>query len=269
MAWKKNLKKYARKGAKVVGRAIKKRYVGKKGVRIGRIVKDVAMIKRMINAEKKRIDTMTGYISTASQFTCNAAGTNLDTGYIIKELTPLIAPGTSASQRNGDSVKLSSMQLQLQFAGQANLNQPCRLIVELWKHKTEYVTTDSTTMFRLFNTNAISGWTDTGALRNQDYFSDFVCLGRKSIYMPADNYAGQVLNKDILWRKKLNSHVRYLSGGTTIVQGQIFMTIRASVGNKGSANATTGFTPWSTPPLLTATSGVNVYAACRYYYYDN
>lgn len=270
MAWKKNLTRYAKKAGKYVVKQAKKRYVNKRGnLKVGRMVKDIAMLKKMVNAEKKRIEMYNGYIEGVSQFVCNSAGTNLDTGYIIKDITPIISQGTTYSTRSGSSVKLHSMQAQFQLNQQANAVSPTTISVEFWRVRNQVVTANATTMGQIYDKNAISFFTDYHSTRNPDHFKDYQLIAKKRVRFEQDSISGIQNIKDFrIPRRLFNHHVRYAGDSNTVTEGQILLVVRASTGNKGSATATIGFLG-STPPVLTNVSGINVTMALRYYYYDN
>lgn len=123
MGFYKTAKKYAKKATKAAGKRYGISY-GRRGLRMGKgslnkVVKDVEMIKSRLNVEKKFVqgDITNGLVAQA-----DAASP----GYFISTLTPLIPLGTGENERNGGSIKLTGLTIQLQMLAQMNRWSSCR-----------------------------------------------------------------------------------------------------------------------------------------------
>lgn len=124
MPFYKNLKKYAKKATKAAGKRYGMSY-GRRGLRmsktsIPKIVKDVEMIKSRLNVEKKFVqgDVSNGSVGQAE---------NAFAGHYISTLTPLVPLGTGENERNGGSIKLTGLTIQLQMLAQFNRWSSARL----------------------------------------------------------------------------------------------------------------------------------------------
>lgn len=229
------VRRVVRKGVKYA----KKRYVNKKGnLRLNRLVKDVAMVKKLINVEKKRY-TQTYTYDFLGQV--NGAGG----GAYIADLTPLIAQGTGASQRTGNSVKMTGMYLQGQLIQQQSAIDSNIVSVEVWFHKTKEVTMSlSSTGNEIYNNSPFSNQIDMISRRNQDYFSDYVCIRKKRVVVRADTYSATNILRNATFGMglKLNRHLRWNDAGT-LINGQLFLLVRCQSGNGSSTTASTANIP--------------------------
>lgn len=215
------------------GRAIKKRYVGRKGLKVGRIAKDVMMLKRLVNVEKKR--AISTYSGTVGQV--NGAGG----GAAIFDITPALTQGDTAGSRNGNVVKVVSMYMQGQFIQQSATLDGCRISIEIWCHKAREVPMSlSSTGAEIYVPSPFSGQIDLVSRRNQDYFSDYVCLRKVAVWVPNDTYgaSNQFKNKTFNIGVKLQRHLRWSDAGT-LINGQMFLIMRCQHGNASASTAST------------------------------
>lgn len=225
--------RFIKRAAKYGVKYAKKRYVNKRGnFKLGRLVKDVAMVKKLINVERKRIYGT--YNGNVGQVNGGGGGANMF------DITPNISQGNSASQRNGNSVKVTGVYIQGQFLQQVNALDRNRFSVEVWCHKTKEVPMSlASTGAEIYNESPFSNQMDLISRRNQDYFSDYVCLRKKMVYMPGDKYATNIIkNQTFNLGLKLNRHLRWNDSGT-LINGQYFVIIRAQSGNASSTTAST------------------------------
>ena len=169
--------KAMKKARKSIGRALGRRYVKKNtgrarmsNLNYNQISKDVMMLKNIVNAEKK---------SYGLAFTNQNVGqvNANNTGALCYDITPLIPQGQASDQRNGISVKLHSCLYQFQFTQLASLTIRQRLIIEFWINKGTYLTT-ATAQEYIHQAATFSTVIDTNSPRNQDRFSEFVCIRR-------------------------------------------------------------------------------------------
>ena len=263
MAWK----KFGKKVAKKVGRAIRKRYYGKGKLNVRRIAKDVAMVKSLINVEKKRNEwaNAVGSPTWVGQVNGNASGAQ------IVDITPIVTQGTSNNQRTGNVIKMTSFYHRFQVLQQGNNTKQGKVIIEYWLVKGQNVPATSATLEKLFNDNVFMPsapyYIDYNCSRNPDYFADFIPLAKKVVYMKADNTSADVVTSTFaISRKKFNHHIRYDPGTGNVISGQIIMTLRADCGNRSSATAytDTGYIPESA-----INSGYGVQINFTNYYVDN
>lgn len=117
--FKAKARKYVKKQVRRAGKAIKKRYVAKGGnLKVGQIAKDVMMLKRLVNAEKKRT-TLGSTSFEAAHFTGQVNGNS--SGHRIVDISPsAINQGNGYNERNGNSIKLHSLVIKGQFIQMTN-----------------------------------------------------------------------------------------------------------------------------------------------------
>lgn len=236
-------KKQIKKNLNKVKKAVKDRYVTKtgKGVRVDKLVSDVALIKSIVNAEKK---TYTDKLTSA--ITVGQVGGNTS-GHQIIDVTPLPSQGTTSITRNGNSIKLVSAYYEFYFVKQSSASQANNLIIEFWKVPGEpYTSTEisnGTAIADLFIPNEyVTGADiyDTVSSRQQDTFRNFRKIYSKKVYFPANQIAGVTTTKLVKIPMKYGHHVKFASDGAqTVSSGQVIMTIRCENGNKSTSTANT------------------------------
>jgi len=114
MAFVRKAKKYVKRVAKRAYGMAKKRYVKKGSPNMTNIVKDVKMLKHLVNIEKKRSDIT---VMIAQPFGRANAGSD---GAYHAIISPTIIQGISQGERVGNSVKLVSGCLDLSIEQQVN-----------------------------------------------------------------------------------------------------------------------------------------------------
>ena len=236
--------------------AVKRRYTKKSGgVKFTRIVKDVMLLKKLVNVEKKRCDYV---ISSGSvgQVNVNYSGSN------ALDVTPIVASGAGYNQRNGASIKIVSMFVKFQFWQQVNNSHPMKVRIELWKVKGIPVTAP-TLLQDLYNVNASSTIIDYNSLRNPDYYGDATKICTKS-FMIDSYFTNQVAIKDVIIPLKLQHHIRYDRDTALVTEGDIYMFIFADSGNMGGGASTL-----ANLPVTTLGSGLFYNMDMKYYYVDN
>ena len=262
------LRKLVTKAYTGARKAVKKRYgINKKskGVKYGTIASDIMMLKRMVNAEKKVYEYE--YNSGGQKF-FTVAQTNINnTGAACVDITPLPAVGSTVNQRTGNSIKLCSALYQFQVESMSALAIDATLIFEFWAVKGQYETTTNL----LTNTFAVSTFSqsiDTMSPRNQDKFNDYQLLRRVIKKQKSDQLTGtaQVLTFDVPFKfmKGKGHHVRLNTDTTDILNGQIYMTVRCSVGNSNTLTQSSRNIPLTLP-----NTGQFVRFAYKTWYYDN
>jgi len=270
-------KKFAKKTLTAGKRFVKKRYnigKGKKGgLNVPAIAKDVASLAMMINAEKKlfSITAANALASTAvAQVNVNASGTRLF------DITPLIAEGTSATTRNGDSIKFVSAYFQFMVSQQTSTSVGNKVSIELWHYNGGAVISEADALTALYQPTVFSSVIDYQSSRNIDKLGDFRMIRKMIVNVPAEQTSGvnvvKYVNMPIKFNKGKGHHVRY--SGSTITnnpltdlangRSQLFLVYRAESGNRNTGTAST-----LNVPIVATATGLIVQASYTMYYYDN
>ena len=229
-------------------------------MKLGTMARDVSMLKKMINAEKKSYQSSFA-LQTVAQVN------QLVNGALCLDITPYVNQGSGNDERTGASFKLCSALYEFQLNQQTNNTTRQKLIFEWWIVKgTQLTSADMLTY--LFQNSTFSGLVDYNSPRNQDRYHDFKLVRRVKRTLSPDQLTGSSTTLTFNVPMKLNHHVRLVPSPTGVsancLNGQMFMTVRADVGNK---NATaSGLT---TIPITTALSGSEMRFAYRVWYYDN
>lgn len=258
---------------KNLGKAIVKKVKEVTGNRYGRgakqllikgvpqLAKDVLMMKKMLNAEKKRVVLNNG------GYTVGQCSTN-GQGFLAFEVTPVMSQGATSSTRNGSSIKLNSSFMKFQFVHQANTTQPIRLRLQLI-HIPGLPTSNITGFINsmLIPNPFITGGTirDYNSQPNPDYFKQYRVITKRNIYLPPDQYSGATSIKDIgIPIKYKNHHVRFNADTNDVTAGQLIVLITADSGNMGGTASTLG-----NIPVTGVSTGALVNYNIIHYYYDN
>lgn len=259
-------KKYAKKQAKRAGRFLNKRYMPKGKINVRQIAKDVAVVKSLINVEKKRNEwaNAVGSYTYLGQVNGNSSGAQ------IIDITPVVSVGTSNQQRTGNSIKLTSFYHRFQIGQMGANTKQGKIIIEYWKVKGQNVPVSTATLEKLFNDNVFMNNTgyyiDLHCSRNPDYFGDFIPLAKKVVYMRSDNTSNDIVSQCFAISKKFNHHIRYDMSTGTVISGQILMTIRCDVGNRSTSVA---YTDTGLVQEAAINSGYTLQANYTNYYVDN
>lgn len=252
-----------------VGRAIyrgaKKRYGTKGGM--GRMVKDVAFVKSLVNAEKRRLDQVSSASALVGQVYGNVSG------HATLDITPTPTEALTVAGRSGSSIKLHSSYLQLQFIQQSAAHSAVRGKIYIVQVKgapqtssnvaTQYLNSNRW----IYQQNTVDIF-DYNSPLNPDYRGQYRLLRCKKFFIPADNYSSQTRIKDVIIPMKYNRgkghHIRYNLDTTTVSDGQIVMFIVLDNGNSLGSNSTlTGI------PNTLANTGLSWNYDFRHFYFDN
>lgn len=258
-----NYKRVAKKVFRKARGAVIKRYFNKGyQPKVQRIIKDVAMLKSMVNAEKKRINvTQTSY-QTVAQVNAN------NSGHYLLDLTPQPAQGVGYNQKTGNSFKWHSSFLTFQFSGQSNNISGLRMKIEVVKVVGQPFSNMQDVMGKYINaTNFLSGTIyDINSKRDPDYYKNFRVIARRYVHLLPDQITGDIPVRYFDFGFKLKDHhVKVDDNGPTVSQGQVFLLITADSGN---GNSTTASTTTGAPITAAATGAVFLYDH-THYYYDN
>lgn len=242
MAWKKTAKNLIRKGA----RFAKKRYTTKKGgVRMGKIAKDVMMLKSVLNPEKKYKDSQV--ITTA---------TNLypDDPFVSTFNMGAIAKGDDMNQRNGNSIKLSSIHFTakiIQNGSASKVRTYYRFYFVQMKGAQPAVSRANICDKFLERSPLDATRTDFTCHRAMEHMTDFKIIGYISGSISSEQISGYNEGKTITLHKKFQKHVRW-DTSNNIQEGEIYII---GIADRGTDASNDGL----------IVSGYN----CRVYWYDN
>lgn len=259
---RRGLAKVVKRAGKQVYKAAKKRYVTKtgKGLRVGQIIKDVSMLKRMINAEKKRLSI--GVNNTAvGQVNGNTLG-----AYCV-DITPMPTEGVTYSTRNGASIKWTSGYLQLQFIHQSATQSAIKGTIYILKVPNQVINS-STCIANFFNPSPFITSTsiyDDNCTRNQDYYKDFKVLARRKFRVSCDQLSGQSVQQTVKMPLKFGHHVKFSGDTQTLSDGQVFMLIVTDSGNINGATASTV----GNISVTAVSTGLNLCWGMTNYFVDN
>jgi len=247
MAYVKKAKRFVRRvGKKVLGMA-KKRYVSKGRPNVSNIYKDVMMLKKLINVEKKRVDVS---VTTVNFGQFNGVGIG---GASCQPITPVIVQGITGSTRNGNSLKLVSACLDIQFAAQLNSINGLNLKWYLINRKDNSVdTTAAIALGDFLEPNVFSGVIDYHSNRDPEFFKNFTVIKSGTAKLTPDSVSGNTAYAQRKIPLKLSHHLRYNTDATTITTiNKFFLIFTADTGDSNIA------------------TGCAASFAIRYYYVDN
>lgn len=259
--------KFVKKTLQSGKRAVKSRYgIGKnRKLNYTKIVKDVAKLAMMVNAEKK-INNIGPIASSVAQVAINA------TGALCLDVTPMMAEGADQFQRNGISLKLHSQLWQVQLFQQSGALSGNTYQFELWLNKGPTLS-QSTLLTNVYEPSVFSGVIDMTSSRNPDHFNDYTLVRRYKRRLADPAYAGDVVNATfnipIKFNRGKGHHIRYTGTGSTnyltdVQSGQLFIICRADNGNSSTATAST------LPVAVTAIrTGITMNWAVKTWFYDN
>lgn len=231
MGFVKSAVKYGRKAKigktyKKVRTMAKNRY-GRQGGRAN-LAADVAMLKNLVNVEKKRVDLFTGTALAVGQL----AGAGV-TGANCTQITPVIAQGITGSTRNGNSVKLNSLYLSMQIAQQANTVNDLKLrYYVICRTDNAALYAPAAIIQQFLETNPFSTVQDYYSSRDPEYFNAFRVIKSGTINLKQDQITGgqSIIQKNI--PLKLNHHLKYNSNASTdTVKNALFLLVTCSGGD--------------------------------------
>lgn len=227
-----------------------------------KLVKDVAVLKSMINAEKKRFEVNLNTPNAIGQVNGNSSG------HWLLDFTPNISQGVGYNQKNGNSFKWHSSFLDFQFTQQANTITAMKIKIELVQVIGQAKSTISSVMGEYIEPTSFLSSTvyDIHSPRDPDYFKNFRVLKTKYVTLPVDNIGAQTTLKRVkMGIKYKDHHVRTNNNDPTITNGQVFILITTDSGNC-SASTTSTITGI---PINGVNTGATFLAEFTHYYYDN
>lgn len=218
---------------KQVARA-KKRYVKKGNLNFKNIEKDVMMLKRLVNVEKKRVDFSPGApISFGA-----TAGAGVSGAY-SSGLSPVIPQGTSGATRTGNSIKLVSGCLDIQFNQSVNtVNQVKIRYAVVCRADSSTIIAAASALPQVWEPNIFSGVIDYHSNRDPEFFSAYKIVKTGTVILQQDSIAAGISYAQLKIPLKCNYHMKYntdASVQTTKNQMYIF-----ALADTGDAVALTG-----------------------------
>jgi len=197
-----------------------------------RLFKDVAALKKMVNAEKQNADISSG---TTFNFAQNAG---LLTGAYITEIHPVIGQGSSEDQRKGDSLKVVSFCFQAEVKTNSFLTlSDVHYKIYLLRQPTNPsgVAGIATTFLE---PNVFSGVVDYNSNRDYQNFKDYIVIGTINgvIRQNTNASVGQFRQNQHKIARKAEFHIRYNKGTTGILQNSMWAVCVADTGDTATTN---------------------------------
>lgn len=230
-------KRYVKKVAKKVGRAVKSRYFSGKGYskpKIGQMVKDISMIKGMLNTEKKRVTQTSG----TDTFLLGQVNFN-NSGHWLADITPNPQQGVGVENKTGNSIKVVGSHFDFQFWAQHAMISGQRIKIQVIQVLGQPFSTVTDILGKFITPTAfVTGGTiyDINSDRDQDYYKNFRVLLTKYAYLKPDDMSGETSVARVKFGMKYNMHIRNNNNDPTLSSGQLIMLITADRGNCNSAN---------------------------------
>lgn len=235
----KNTKKQLRQAGRNVYKATGLVNPIKKGkVSTSRLIKDVAMLKSIINSEKFRLETE-GESINLGQVNVN------NSGHYVADFTPIPAQGDGYNNRQGNSFKWHSSHYSFFFQRLGNSVGPMKLKIQLIKIIGEAYSNPANILGKFIEPNR---WVDGGTVydmasdRKPEYFKQYRVLRTKVVSFPAVDYTGQsgAVQKIVNFGLKLKSHhVKFNNNSNTLADGQVICLITCDTGNASTSTAST------------------------------
>lgn len=259
-----------KKGGKYVKRELSNRYGGYGLIGGGmKLAQDIAMVKGILNAEKKR------YRITSSETGLVGQVEFVSSGHEVIDATPYISQGVTATTRNGASLKLTSSYIQFQYYQQGGTNHPMKIkMFYLWTDDADMTISDVAPRFLLPNRwiqnyNGGINVYDFQSARNMDHYKNFKVLSTKTFVMRADSLSGQTqvntVRMPIRYNRGKGQHVRYDTNSNTVTNGKFFILILADTGNCDPVQTST----LSGVPIGAHSTGAFLNWDILHYYVDN
>lgn len=227
-----------------VRKAAKKRYSKRSN-----IAKDVAMLKHLVNVEKKRQDST---VTIPQPFARANAGSD---GAYHQIISPVILQGIAQGERTGNSVKLVSGCLDVSIDQQANaLNANKIKLMIVCRPENAGGYSSTTTLNQLLEVNPFTLRRDFYSNRDPEYFSEFKIIKTVTMSLNQDQITSGTARIQKKIPLRFNHHLKFnTDGSTTTTKNQFYLIVTASDGEMAS-------------PTLT---GAQIAYNMRWYYTDN
>lgn len=250
--------------AKAPKKILKKSYKSKKtSVKtLNKEVKSLKKMVRMTRPEKKHLEEYATSQRSFGQFN------NTVSGHDTYEITPSIAQGTSANNRIGKQVNLSSMSVRFQFYQQTNTvgNRLIHMYIIQIKGTQGFDVSEFLRYNQFFSANNVGTQIyDTNCSRNQAYYKTFRVIAHRKCYLKQDSATSQTVVKNYSLGLKFKKPLRleYSGSGSTVDQDRIQLLLLTDAGNKGNTNQI-----FNGVVTNTSFTGIAYNVNFDYYYYD-
>lgn len=208
---------------------------------ISTLKKRITKVERMSKPERKRYDTW-DQEDTFGQVNGNNAA------YHAVDTTPNPAQGVGLNQRIGSAIRVTGTHYNFQIRQMSAATGNARVIVELYAIPGIVWGNVNTFTDTIFESNSFlrsggggAGIVDYNSDYDPDYFQQWKLLRRKRVYIRADSLASQTnvvsFSMGVKFRKP--HKIKWNDNGTTVVQGQIIMVVRADTGNASTGTVST------------------------------
>jgi len=218
--------KAAKKYTRPIRKNIKQRYSGASA--IPNLLKDVSMLKHLVNVEKKRYDiTLTTPAAVSLSFSSAQ-------GAYTSIVTPLPGQGPALDQRIGNSIKLVSAMINLRFSQQSSAVNPVHVKWFLVCRPDNATSYSANASFQHFlEPNPFSTQRDYHSNRDPEYFNSMKVISSGTVLLKQDSITG---GNSIVQRKvplKLNHHLKFNTDtSTTTTRNQFYLFAVASEGDQ-------------------------------------
>lgn len=198
-----------------------------------RLYRDVANLKKMINAEKQNVESSDTTVFSFAQKNSTSTGSR------TLPLMPTLTQGVGEDQRKGDSIKVCSCVLKLNV--QTNKNNTLQDVgykFYLVRQPTNPDTSASSARDNFLETNPFSGVIDMYSNRDYQHFKDYEVIGvvQGKLTQNTNDSIGMYKSNYHTLARKCNFHIRYNKGTTDILNNKIWLIAVASEGDINALN---------------------------------
>lgn len=228
--------KYIKKASRFAKKKTKERYQTKTGgVRINQVLKDVAALKKMINAEKQNAETRVTTEFDLAQFNATSGG------WRAIDILPTISQGFGEDNRKGDSLKIASWVLQLQVYNNGALSltdYEYKFLVVTQPTNPVGLTGAGNIVSNMFEPNSFSGIQDYYSNRNYQHYKDFKILGivKGKLRAQDNSTSNSSTSKQHTLARKADFHIRYDKGTNTPLNNPITLIALCDDGDRNTTN---------------------------------
>ena len=239
---------FIKRAGRYVKKGLKKRYGSWSKPNISQLSKDVAMLKHLVNVEKKKTDVTLSTPTGIGQFADESLAT---TGVYVTRLTPTINQGIQNNQRTGNSLKLVSAMVNMEFRQQSSCRNNIRLRWYIINVPEEDMGLSNVEV-KFMEENPFSGVIDYNSSRNPEFFTQFKVIRSGNVYIKQDAQSNLAYQANVKCPLKLNHHLKYDANDTAnSTKNQFYLYVVADRGD------------------VSLNTGVQIQYNTRWYYTDN
>lgn len=234
-----------------------------------RLIKDVAMLKAVINSEKKKREVTIDNASTPTPIVgqCNANSS----GHYLIDVTPVPPQGVGYNNRNGQSIKWVSSHYSFYFKRQVSNINSCRVRIQWIKVIGQPFANTADILGKYIEPNRwIGGGNiyDNASDRKSEFFKNFRVLKTQYVNFGEIDLSGQQSTDSKIVNcgfKLKEHHVKFNNNTDTLSEGQVLLLITMNSGNCNAATTST----LDDIALTSPGTGVQFCHNRLDYYYDN